>query len=188
MWLRKSTLLDLTERNANHIVPVSCRSLVDRCGSLGSCKPQIYFLFFIIVDKNVKPRKRRRAGYCIVLYWWCGHCCDLFTSIVLPRITRTWICWLYFAQRPVFFSWGSLTSLKFQNQDSQLKVPPGGPVLSIFTSWKNASTTAGFEPENPGSRGEHVTSRPPRRLREWYRTGTRKKERTSMFSIKLDLH
>ena len=46
IWLRKSTLLDLTERNANHIVPsychlpVSCRSQVDRCGSLGSCKPQ----------------------------------------------------------------------------------------------------------------------------------------------------
>ena len=37
-----STLLDLTERNANHIIPsccilpVSCRSLIDRCGSLGS--------------------------------------------------------------------------------------------------------------------------------------------------------
>ena len=45
--LRKSTLLDLTERNANHIIPscchlsVSCWSIVDRCGSLGSCKPQI---------------------------------------------------------------------------------------------------------------------------------------------------
>ena len=39
----------MTERNANHIIllychlPVSCRSLVDRCGSLGSCEPQIYF-------------------------------------------------------------------------------------------------------------------------------------------------
>ena len=49
IWLRKSTLLDLMERNVNHIIPsychlpVSCRSLVDRCGSLGSCKPQIYF-------------------------------------------------------------------------------------------------------------------------------------------------
>ena len=41
------TLLDLAERNANHIIPSCChlpvsyRSLVDRCGSLGSCKPQI---------------------------------------------------------------------------------------------------------------------------------------------------
>ena len=42
-----STLLDLTERNANHIIPsychrsVSCRRIVDRYGPLGSCKPQI---------------------------------------------------------------------------------------------------------------------------------------------------
>ena len=46
-WLRKSTLLDLTERDANHIIPSyfhltdSCRSPVDWCGSLGSCKPYI---------------------------------------------------------------------------------------------------------------------------------------------------
>ena len=45
--LGKSTLIDLTKRNNNHITSsychwaVSCRSLVDRCGSLGSCKPQI---------------------------------------------------------------------------------------------------------------------------------------------------
>ena len=43
------TICYLTERNANHIIPsychlpVSCRSLVDRCSSLGSSKPQIYF-------------------------------------------------------------------------------------------------------------------------------------------------
>ena len=53
-----STLLDLTEPNANHIIPscchlpVSCRSLVDRCGPLGSCKPQIYFSFQIIREKS----------------------------------------------------------------------------------------------------------------------------------------
>ena len=46
-YLQESTLLDLTERNANHIIPLCChlpvsfRSLVDRCGSLGSCKLQI---------------------------------------------------------------------------------------------------------------------------------------------------
>ena len=40
-------IVDMPESNANHInqscchLPVSCRSLVDRCGSLGSCKPQI---------------------------------------------------------------------------------------------------------------------------------------------------
>ena len=40
-----ATLIDLTERNANHIIPsyshlqVSCRSLVDRYGSSRSSKP-----------------------------------------------------------------------------------------------------------------------------------------------------
>jgi len=39
--------MDLTERNTNRIIPscshqpISCRSLVEWCGSLGSCKPQI---------------------------------------------------------------------------------------------------------------------------------------------------
>ena len=32
----------------------------------------------------------------------------------------------------------------------------------IFTSSKNPSTSAGFEPVNIGSHGEHVTPRPPR--------------------------
>ena len=31
-----------------------------------------------------------------------------------------------------------------------------------FYVLKNPSTSAGFEPANLGSRGEHVTSRPPR--------------------------
>ena len=77
-------------------------------------------------------------------------------------ITRTWICRLNFAQRPIFQACGSLTSLKSQTRDPQLKVPSGGLVIRIFTSWKNPSTSAGFEPANVGSRGEHVTSRPPR--------------------------
>ena len=45
----------MTEHNSNHIIPlychlpVKCRSLVDMCDSLGSCKPQIYFLNLIII-------------------------------------------------------------------------------------------------------------------------------------------
>ena len=44
-------------RNANHIIPsycylpVSCRSLVDRCGSFGICKPQILFFFNIFFSE-----------------------------------------------------------------------------------------------------------------------------------------
>ena len=51
-----------------------------------------------------------------------------------------------------------LTSVKSQTRDPQLKVPPGGLVLRIFTSWKNSSTSAA----NLASRGEHVSPRPPR--------------------------
>ena len=58
-----------------------------------------------------------------------------------------------------FQAWGSLTSL---TMDPQLKIPPGGLVLSIFMSWKNPSTSAGFEPANLVSRSEHGTPRPPR--------------------------
>ena len=35
-------------------------------------------------------------------------------------------------------------------------------MLRIFTSLKNPSTSAGFEPAKFGSRGEHVTPRSPR--------------------------
>ena len=65
----------------------------------------------------------------------------------------------------LFQAWGSLMSLKSQTRDPQLKVPPGGLVLRIFRSWKNPLTSAGFEPANLGSRGDHVTPRPPRPTR-----------------------
>ena len=77
-------------------------------------------------------------------------------------ITRTWICRLNFAQTPIFSGLRFFNDLKSQTRDPQLKVPPGGLELRIFTSWKNPSTSAGFQPANLGSRGEHVTSRPPR--------------------------
>ena len=104
----------------------------------------------------------------IVLFWWGGHCCpmhcDLFEIYCAPPnlgIIRMWICRLNFAQRPIFQAWVSLTSLKSQTQDPQPKVPAGGLVLRIITSWKNPSTSVGFEPVNLGSRREHVTPRPP---------------------------
>ena len=104
----------------------------------------------------------------IVLYCCSGHCCpmhcDLFKNYCAPPnlgITRTSICRLNFARRPIFSGLSSLTSLKSQTRNPQLKVLPGGLVLRIFTSWKNASSSAGFEPANHGSRGEHVTPRPP---------------------------
>ena len=107
--------------------------------------------------------------YCIVLYWRGGHYCpmhcDLSKIYCAPPnlgITRTWICRLNFAQKPIFEAWGFLTSLKSQTREPRIKVPPGGLVLGIFTSWKNPSTSAGFEPGNLDSRGEHDAPRPPR--------------------------
>ena len=35
-------------------------------------------------------------------------------------------------------------------------------MIRIFTSLKNPTTSAEFEPANLGSRGDHVTPRPPR--------------------------
>ena len=68
-----------------------------------------------------------------------------------------------FCSEAYFFqAWGSLMSLKSQIRDSQLRVPPRGLMLRIFTSWKNPLTSAGFEPANLGSRGKHVTPRLPR--------------------------
>ena len=75
---------------------------------------------------------------------------------------RTWICRLNFAQRPFFLAWGSLTSLKSQTQAPSIKSLPEDLILGIFTSCKNPSTSVGFEPANLGSRGEHVSPRPPR--------------------------
>ena len=86
-------------------------------------------------------------------------------SIVLPRIlgiTRTWICRLNFAQRPIFSGLRFFNEPEISESGHQLKVPPGGLVLRMFTSWKNPSTSVGFEPANLGSRGEHVTTRPPK--------------------------
>ena len=100
--------------------------------------------------------------YSIVLYCIEGvviaaqmHC-DLFRIYCASPnlgITRTWICRLNFAHRPIFQAWGSLTSLEPQTRD-----PPGGLVLRSFTSWKNPLTSAGFEPANLWSRGEHETT------------------------------
>ena len=87
--------------------------------------------------------------------------CDLlkiYYALPILGITRMWICRLNYAQRPFFQAWGSLTTLKSQTRDPQFKVPPGALVLRIFTSWKNPS----ISPANLGSRGDHVTPRPPR--------------------------
>ena len=57
-----------------------------------------------------KEKNNKKKKHCIVLFWWSGDCCpmlcDLFKIYCAPPnlgITRTWICRLNFAQRPIFF-------------------------------------------------------------------------------------
>ena len=57
--------------------------------------------------------------YVLCLFRWDGHCCsmhcNLFKIYCAPPnlgITRTWICRLNFAQKPILQDWGSLTSWK----------------------------------------------------------------------------
>ena len=42
--------------------------------------------------------------------------------------------------------------------------PPKKGVLRIFSPWKNPTASAGFEPANLGTKGQHATSRPPKPL------------------------
>ena len=117
--------------------------------------------------------------YCIVLMGWSllPHALRPFQIYCAPPNLgiMTWICRIHFVQRPIFQDWGSLTSLKSQTRDPQLKVPPGGLVLMIFMSCKNPSSSAGFEPVNLGSRGEHVTPRPLRPTKRNLRRRRRRK-------------
>ena len=73
-------------------------------------------------------------------------------------ITRKWIRRFNFVQRTTV----SGLSLKSQTRNLRLKVLETcrGVVLRSFTSWKNQSTSAGFDPKNLGFRGDHVTPRP----------------------------
>ena len=66
-----------------------------------------------------------------VLYWRGGHCCpmhcELFQVYCAPPnlgITRTWICRLNFAQRPIFSGLRIFTSLKSQTRAPSLKSLP----------------------------------------------------------------
>ena len=104
--------------------------------------------------------------YCIVLMGWSllpNALRPFWDLLCSPNLDiRAWICRLILLRDLFFQAWSCLTSLKSQTRDPQLKVPTGGLVLRIFTSWINPSTSAVFEPVNLGSRGEHGTPRPPR--------------------------
>ena len=69
--------------------------------------------------------------YCIVLYWSGGHCCpmhcDLFKIYCAPPnigITKTWICWLNFAQMPIFSGLRLFNEPEISTRDPSLKSLP----------------------------------------------------------------
>ena len=121
-----------------------------------------------------------RASLCPCYLWWCWLTRITNSSIrgaifvfilvlmgwsLLPNVLRpfkiyctppnlgirTWICWLNFAQRHFFSGLRFFNEPEISDSGVQLKIPPGGLVLRIFTSWKNPSTSVGFEPVNLGS-------------------------------------
>ena len=59
-------------------------------------------------------------------------------------ITRTWIRQLNFALMLIFSGLRFFNEPEISDLGLQLKVPPGGLVLGIFTTWKNLSTSAGL--------------------------------------------
>jgi hypothetical protein len=52
-------------------------------------------------------------------------------------------------------------------QTALLSLPKEG-VLKIFFAFKNPMASAGFEPANLGTKGQHATSRPPKPLNSRY--------------------
>ena len=53
-----------------------------------------------------------------------------------------------------------------------LTSPPKEGVLRIFSPLKNPTASAGFEPANLGSKGQHATPRPPKPLYIYMRSST----------------
>ena len=123
------------------------------------CTETIYTPYFIIIKYAVI--RRSMDLWKILPYIWLMSFVLYYTVLkgwsLLPNalrpfqiycalpnlgITRTWICRLNFAQRPIFSSLRFFNEPEISDSGPQLKVPPGGLVLKIFTSWKNPSPSA----------------------------------------------
>jgi hypothetical protein len=63
---------------------------------------------------------------------------------------------------------GSFTYRKARHGTDGFTSPPKEGVLRIFFRPKNATASAGFEPVNLGTKGQHAISRPPKPLLEKY--------------------
>ena len=56
---------------------------------------------------------------------------------------------------------GSFTCRKCTTWDKRLYFPSEGRRAEDFFALKNPTASAGFEPANLGTKGQHATSRPP---------------------------
>jgi hypothetical protein len=78
-------------------------------------------------------------------------------SIILPK------CWL-----PCYI-WGSFTCRKSTTWDRRLYFPSEGRRAEDFFTLKNPMASAGLEPANSGTKGQHAAPRPPKPL--WQQGG-----------------
>ena len=98
----------------------------------------------------------------------------MFTTSRLPRDPSSQR-WNYVGEKwPMNFAWNarlpcsiqeSFTCRKSTTWDGRLYFPPEGRHAEDFFAPKNPTASAGFEPANLGTKGQHTTSRPPKPLR-----------------------
>jgi hypothetical protein len=82
-----------------------------------------------------------------------GGTCGQELSVILPKC------------RLPRYIYGSFTCRKYVTWDQQFYFPSEGRRAEDFFALKNPMASAGFEPANLGTKGQHTTSRPPRLLR-----------------------
>jgi len=76
---------------------------------------------------------------------------QIWPRIRLPRNSRAFTC------------------RKSATWDRRLYFPSEGRRAEDFFALKNPTVSAGFEPANLGTKGQHATSRPPKPISKWYR-------------------
>ena len=104
----------------------------------------------------------------------------IFTTSRLPRDPSSQR-WNYVGKKlPMNFAWNarlprsiqeSFTCRKSTTWDRRLYFPSEGRRAEDFFALKNSTASAGFEPANLGTKGQHATSRPPKPLSEYLLIG-----------------
>ena len=103
-----------------------------------------------------------------------------FTTGRLPRDPSSQR-WNYVGEKwPMNFAWNaqlprsiqeSFTCCKSTTWDRRLYFPSEGRCAEDFFALKNSTASAGFEPANLGTKGQHATSRPPKPLTKVHSVG-----------------